>query len=31
MFEWILMLLLVIIAMLIMNRFGDGEEGAVMM
>ena len=24
-------LLLVIIAMLIMNRFGDGEEGAVMM
>ena len=27
----LLMLLLVIIAMLIMNRFGDGEEGAVMM
>ena len=27
----LMMLLLVIIAMLIMNRFGDGEEGAVMM
>ena len=27
----LMMLLLVIVAMLIMNRFGDGEEGAVMM
>ena len=27
----LMMMLLVIIAMLIMNRFGDGEEGAVMM
>ena len=27
----LMMMLLVIVAMLIMNRFGDGEEGAVMM